>query len=147
MIEIYTEIEIGASAERIWQLLTDFPSYCQWNTVIHLIQGEAKAGARLQVHIRAPGGSSLSFRATVLQAEPGRELRWQGRLLLSGLFVGEHSFTIEPIGNSRVRFVQREVYTGLLAPIIFPIIRATNRRAFEDMNRALKARAERGLIE
>ena len=142
MSEISTEIRIDASAECIWQVLTDFPSYDLWNSVLYPIRGEAKAGARLEVRVRLLGGLGMTFRVKVLGAELGRELRWKGQFLHPALFAGEHSFMIEPMGNGHVRFVQREVYSGLLVPIVMLILESSNRRVFEEMNKALKARAE-----
>jgi hypothetical protein len=52
MKEIRTEIEIGASAERIWQTLTDFAAFPEWNPFIHRASGEIKTGARLEVFAR-----------------------------------------------------------------------------------------------
>ena len=103
---------------------------------------EAKAGARLEVHIQPSGASGMTFKPTVLKAEPNRELRWLGRLLMPGLFDGEHIFTIETLGANRVRFTQREVFTGILVPLLARRIDTDTRRGFEEMNHALKARAE-----
>lgn len=87
-------------------------------------------------------GLNVSFRPTVIHAERGRELMWRGRVLFSWLFTGEHFFTIEPLGNGRVKFLQYEVYRGALVPVIVAVIGGRTRRVFEEMNRALKARAE-----
>lgn len=84
----------------------------------------------------------MTFRPTVLKAEPNRELRWLGHLLIPGLFDGEHIFTIEPLGANRVRFVQREIFTGLLVPLLASGLDTDTRRGFEEMNQALKVRAE-----
>ncbi len=84
----------------------------------------------------------MSFRPTVLVAEPNRELRWLGRLWLPGLFDGEHSFVIEPLLERRVRFLQREQFNGLLVPFLSKMLDGGTRRGFEEMNRALKMRAE-----
>ena len=143
MTEICTEIEIQASAEQVWKVLIDFAAYPAWNPVIHPISGEARAGGRLMFRVHPRTGPGVTLRPTVVKAEANRELRWQGQLLFSGLFCGEHSFTIAPVAKSRVRLVQRETYSGLLVPLIVPIIKATNLRIFEDMNKALKARAEK----
>ena len=143
MTEICTEIEIQASAERVWQVLIDFAAYPEWNPVIHPISGEARAGGRLRFRVHPRTGPDVTLQTTVVKAEANRELRWQGQLLFSGLFCGEHSFTIEPVAKSRVRLIQRETYSGLLAPVVLPIMKATVRRIFEDMNKALKARAEK----
>jgi hypothetical protein len=142
MKELRTEIEIQAPAERVWQLLTDFDSFPQWNPFIRSASGKVKTGARLKVRIQPSGARGMTFRPRVLKAEPNRELNWLGRLLIPGLFDGEHSFTIEPLGEDRVRFVQREVFSGLLVPLFARGLDSDTRRGFEEMNAALKARAE-----
>jgi hypothetical protein len=140
--ELRTEIEIEAPAERVWQVLTDFVAFPQWDPFIRKATGEAKAGARLEVYLQPSGARGMTFRPTVIRAEPNRELGWLGRLFLRGLFDGEHVFTIEPIGSGRVRFAQRELFSGLLVPLFARGLDADTRRGFEEMNQALKARAE-----
>ena len=142
MKELLSEIEIGAPAERVWRLLTDFPTYPQWNPFIRRIRGEPTPGERLEVRIEPPGGRGMTFRPTVLNAEPNRELRWLGHLLVPGLFDGEHSLTIQPLEENRVRFVQREAFRGLLVPLIGRSLDNNTQQGFEEMNRALKERAE-----
>ncbi len=143
MKELHSEIEIQASAERVWRLLTDFSSFPEWNPFIRRASGIVQAGERLEVNIRPSGASGMTFRPTVLVAEPNRELRWLGRLLIPGLFDGERIFTIQPLGAHRVHFVQREIFTGLLVPFFARRLDTDTLRGFEEMNQALKIRAER----
>jgi hypothetical protein len=70
------------------------------------ISGEAKQGGTLKVFIQQPGGKGMTFRPTILALQPGRELRWRGRLLLPGIFDGEHQFLIEPIGENHTRLIK-----------------------------------------
>ena len=142
MKELRSEIEIQATAERVWQILIDFASFPEWNPFIRKASGNIRVGERLEVNIQPSGARGMTFRPTVLKAEPNRELRWLGHLLISGLFDGEHSFTIEPLREGRVRFTQREVFTGLLVPLFARGLDTDTRRGFEEMNQALKARAE-----
>ena len=142
MKELYSEIEIAASAERVWCLLTDFASYPEWNPFIRRISGEPTTGERLEVRIEPPGGRGMTFRPTVLNAEDNRELRWLGHLLVPGLFDGEHSLAIQSLGENHVRFVQREAFRGLLVPLFARSLDNNTQRGFEEMNRALKERAE-----
>ena len=142
MKEVHTEIEIGAPAMRVWRLLTDFASYPEWNPFISQIGGKPTTGERLEVRIEPPGARGMTFRPTVLRAEPYRELRWLGRLLVPGLFDGEHSFTIRPLEENRVRFVQREAFRGLLVPLFGRSLGTNSQRGFGEMNHALKERAE-----
>jgi len=142
MKELNTEIEILAPADRVWAILTDFASYSEWNPFIRWREGEAKVGTKLELFIQPPGGKRMTFRPEVLVADPNRELRWLGQLWVPGLFDGEHSFSIEPLGDGRVRFVQRERFGGLLLPLLRKMLDRDVRRGFEEMNRALKLRAE-----
>jgi hypothetical protein len=143
MKEIHTEIEIEAPVERVWHTLTDFASFPQWNPFIPQARGEPEVGSRLEVRVQPPGSRAMTFRPKVLRAEPNRELRWRGRLWLPGLFDGEHGFLLEPLGPARTRLVQREAFTGLLVPFLLKRMGESTRRGVEEMNRALKARAEK----
>lgn len=140
--ELRSEIEIDAPADKVWRTLTDFPSFPGWNPFIRRAEGELTAGSRLEVSIQPSGTKGMTFRPTVLSVEPNRELRWLGRLLIPGLFDGEHIFEIEPAGMDRVRFTQREVFRGLFVPLLARSLDRDTRRGFEEMNRALKVRAE-----
>jgi hypothetical protein len=142
MKQLYTEIEIDAPAKRVWGALTDFASYPQWNPFIRHIRGRLAPGERLQARLEPPGGRAMTFKPKVLTAEPNRELRWLGHLLAPGVFDGEHSFTIEPLEENRVRFVQRETFKGLLVPLFARSLETNTQRGFEEMNHALKGRAE-----
>jgi hypothetical protein len=140
--EVFNEIDIQAPADRVWQVLTDFASYPEWNPFIRRISGQPKEGARLKVYIKPPGAEGRTFRPKVLKAEPNHELRWIGRLLIRRLFDGDHFFSIEHLGSNRVRFVQREIFSGLLASVLEHGPDMNIRLGFEQMNQALKLRAE-----
>lgn len=142
--EVFTEIEIQAPAGRVWQVLTDFASYPEWNPFIRRISGQPKEGTRLKIYIEPPGVKGRTFRPKVLKAEPKHQLRWLGRLLVPGLFDGDHILTIERIGSGRVRFVQREIFSGLLVFSFAHGVDVKIRLGFEQMNQALKVRAEHG---
>jgi hypothetical protein len=73
--------------------------------------------------------------------EPGKELRWRGSLPIPGLFVGEHYFQLSSPSPGKTHLVHGEDFTGLLLPFVGGMLAATE-QGFEDMNRALKARAE-----
>lgn len=140
--QLRTQVDIHASPERVWQILTDFTTYPQWNPFMPQASGSARRGERLTIRLQPVGGRPTTFRPTVLEADPGKRLRWIGHLLVPGVFDGEHSFTIQPLGEGRVRVVQQEHFSGLLVPLLAGSLDRRTLPAFEQMNQALKRRAE-----
>jgi hypothetical protein len=140
--EVRTEIAIQASAPRVWQVLTDFAAYPQWNPFVTSIEGRPEKGQKLVVRIQPEGGRGMTFKPTVLAAEANRQLRWRGQVLLPGLFDGEHYFLVEPMPAGGTRFVHGERFSGLLVALAKSSLEQGARGGFIAMNRALKARAE-----
>ena len=141
MLELRTETEIDAPVERVWQVLMDFDSYPRWNPFIRSIRGMPEVGSRLEVEIGASGTRPMRFRPTVRVAVRNREFRWLGRLVIPGLFDGEHIFELTALGSQSTRFVQRERFRGLFLPFLARRLEKDVRRGFEEMNRALRGRA------
>ena len=140
--QISTEIEINAGPDTVWRILTDFAVYPDWNPFIRAIGGEPTPGAQIGVRIQPSGARSMSFRPTILVADVGSELRWLGRLLLPGVFDGEHRFVIQKQAERRVLFQHSERFSGILLPLLRSGLERDTKRGFEEMNQALKARAE-----
>lgn len=142
MKKLSNEVEINASAERVWQLLTDFASFPQWNPFMQRVSGAPTAGTQLEITQQPSGARVLKSRPRIMKVEPNRELRWFGRSLLPGLLDVEHIFTIESLDVNRVRFTQSEVCTGLFSSLSTYRSHTNTRRGFREMNEALKLRAE-----
>ena len=140
--EIDTEIEIDATAARVWDVLADFGAYPRWNPFLLSVVGTPTTGRRIRFWFELPRGFRAPACATVLRAEPEKELRWAGSV--PGLFRAEHYFVIERAGVAGLRFRHGEIFSGLLLPLVWPILRSRGREVYDAMNRALKERAERG---
>lgn len=140
--QLHADVEIQAPPERVWEVLTDFDTYREWNPFIVEAEGRAVPGDRLRLRMRPTGGRATTIRPQVLEAETGRRLRWLGRVLVPGLFDGEHRFTIEPLGPGRVRLDQHEEFRGVLAGLLLRFLGEPTLAGFRQMNQALKARAE-----
>ena len=134
-------IEIDAPAERVWQVVSDFARYPEWNPFIVRAAGKQRPGARLEVTIVAPGVRAATFKPKVLDLDPGRLIRWKGSLILPGLFDGRHALSVDPLGDGRARFTTHEEVTGILLPFLGKVMRASQ-EGFEQMAAAVKARAE-----
>ena len=141
MFRLHTEIEIDAPPEAVWATLTNTDKFGEWNPFIHEMKGELAVGNTLSVTLGAPGKARMSFKPQVLRADENRELRWRGKLLVGGLFDGEHAFELQPTDKG-TRFVHHERFSGLLVPLLKGMLERDTRPGFEAMNAALKQRVE-----
>jgi len=141
--EVRSEIEISSYPESVWKILTDFGTYERWNPFINKIIGLPTEGSKIDIYIETPSGKSRKYSPRITKVKEGRELRWFGKSSLPGFLNAEHIFTIEELQPERVRFIQREVFDGLLTRVFGKGLDTDIRQGFQDMNDALKRRAER----
>lgn len=160
MHEIVTEIDLPASAARVWAALTDFASYRKWNPIIESIDGSPSQGGQLRLKLRpeafgrlslGPAGAleMFAFRTwcmlngmriavRVTKLLPERELRWAGGFTIPKLLEAEHFFLATERRDGGVRFTQVERYAGLLEPAFREAMEAFNRHGMTAVNQALK---------
>jgi hypothetical protein len=140
--QLVSSIDIEAPAERVWEMLIDFPAFPSWNPFIVQAEGQAEVGSRLTLRMQPAVGAAITLRPTVVEVVEGRRLRWLGRMGIPGLFDADHLFVVEPRGASAARLVQQEQFTGLLVPFFRRSLDRGTLPAFQAMNVALKGRAE-----
>jgi hypothetical protein len=142
--EIRTEIEIEGTAQQVWDTLTDFESYSKWNSGFVKAAGRAAVGDTLRITFSQKPGKTMDMHPTVLVADPGRELRWLGRLLMPGIFDGEHRFEIHETEPGHVTFVQAERFSGVLVPFVRGMIQGNTLSMLRRVNADLAARVRAG---
>ena len=147
--EVYTEVDIQAPKQRIWQTIINFSDFHRWDPFMNQAGGEIRIGAPVYIHLQPPNSDGMNIDVVITKIDPNHELRWLGRFAgIPRLFDGEHIFTIEPIGNNNVnhtRFIQREIFNGILVPFFTYQLDTNYRPGFDAMNQALKTEAERPL--
>ena len=137
----HTEIDIEASKDAVWRVLTDFGAYPSWNPFLRAVRGDLRVGARLTVEIAPPGLRPATIRPVVIVLDDSPQFRWLSRLALPGLLDCEHCLIVEEFRPNRVRFFQRQKWSGGLVRRSGERIEAW-RLGSEAMNAALRTRVE-----
>lgn len=138
---ISTTTEIDAPPERVWSVLVDLPAYGEWNPFIVEASGTVAVGEQLSLRMALPGRRPMQITPRLLVVAPEQELRWKGRLLLPGLFDGEHAFVLTPLADGRTRLHHWERFGGVLLPLARGMIYERTVQAFHELNAALAKRA------
>ncbi|HEY0637717.1 MAG TPA: SRPBCC domain-containing protein [Pseudonocardiaceae bacterium] len=137
---IDTAVDIAAEPLTVWGIVTNLAAYREWNPFVIHAAGELTVGGKLTLGIRPAGGRTSVHRPTVVALEPGRLLRWHGRVAIPGLLDARHELSVEP-HDGGTRLGHREEFRGLLVPFLRGTLRRTE-EGFHLMNTALRERAE-----
>jgi len=141
-ITITTSIEIDAPKQLVWDVLTDFSAYPEWNPYME-IEGTLQVGTKLTVRTGAERGRGMVFKPAVLAASPGEELRWIGKLGFGGIVDGEHFFILERNADGTTHLTHGERYSGVLVALTKPFMnKERNQAGYEGFNQVLKQRVE-----
>jgi hypothetical protein len=132
-------VEIQASPEAIWAILTDGPGYQAWDSGVERVDGHIAPGEKITVRSQANPGRAFPVKVTGF--DPGRRMTWSGGMPL-GLFKGVRTFTLAPGTDGTTRFTMREEYTGPLLPLIWRSMPDLG-PSFRQFANGLKQRAER----
>ena len=91
-----------------------------------------------------PRRAARAARVSLLTAAtPRTQLRWAAKLFTTGLFLGEHDFTLTRRADGTTHVANTETFSGVLTrPFEGMFARNHNEGGYAAFNRALKARVE-----
>lgn len=135
---IHTSIDIKASPKQVWEILTDFDRYAEWNPFVKKIEGKIAVGKRFYAEI-----GDMKFKPVVVAFEEEKVFEWLGHVLIPRIvFDGQHKFELVDNQDGTTRLNQSEKFSGILVPLMKKMLINKTKPGFESLNQALKERAE-----
>jgi len=130
------EVEIAAPPEVVWDVLTGFGQWPEWNPDVKSMSFEGPVAPGSTFRWKAGPGTILS---TVEEVDPPRLVRWRGRTMSIEAI---HEWRLEPT-SSGTRVETEESFSGLLARLFRGSLQKTLDRSSEQGLEHLKGEAER----
>ncbi|MEU7628871.1 SRPBCC domain-containing protein [Nocardia sp. NPDC049220] len=133
--------DIDAPTELVWQVITDFPRYEQWNPFVSechssLIPGEP---IDMLVHLSE---TPRKQREWIRSHTPGRELTYSMKPVALGALHSLRSHTVTPLADNRSRYESHFELAGWLQPVVVALLGKNLRRGFEGMTNGIQRQAE-----
>jgi hypothetical protein len=138
---LHTEIDIEATPDVVWDVLTDLDRYADWNPFITSSSATLEVGETMVNVMQAPGGKAMTIKPRITELENEKTFEWLGSLGFRGVFDGRHRFEIHP-ATTGTRLMQSETFSGVLVRLLRKALDTKTKAGFEAMNVALKTRAE-----
>ena len=145
MRENRDEIIIQAAPEEVWAVLTDMGKHEDWNPLIYHATGKIKLGEKVRLSAKT-GSTDMNYTCLVVNVEPNREFKWKWHIVSPLLIRGEHTFTLEPAKENSTRFVNLEIFKGVLVPFLAKMLVTDGKDGMLAMDEALKNRVEQSVL-
>ncbi|AOK34844.1 MULTISPECIES: SRPBCC domain-containing protein [Burkholderia] len=136
-------VDIDAPAAVVWEVLTDFPRYGEWNTFCIGFETTGKLGDFVHMQIRIPGTETVIPVDEILVAyEPERLLSWEQRPTDDNKDAARRDQYIDATGAERCRYFTTDQFLGVNADTIMQHHGAWVKQGFDQCARDVKRRAE-----
>jgi len=137
--EITTEIEISAPPSKVWSLLTDIDNWQEWSPIIKDSHGTASVGSELTITMigKEQGKDGPKYNPIITELDEPNYLRWRAHMLTGFIFTNYKVLELEE-SNSGTRLTHKEMFKGLLAPIVCGQMEKGVPPMLNSMNQALK---------
>lgn len=148
MKPVYSEIEINAPAELVWQAILDTDNYPQWNSFIPRVSlntGKFSVGTEFNLDCAmTPKQLLKNEKEVVLEISPGTFTFRMGTSRQYGRpgIKSNRCQICEPIDSNRTRYINYEEFSGFLSPMVYWLYRKKMDRAFAKHNEDLKTYVE-----
>ena len=134
-------IDIEAPVERVWEILTDFGRYGEWNPFTTRVDASLEVGASVELHVTL-GPRRVKQMERIEAVEPPTLLAWGMTMGAAWLLTARRDQRLDILDDARCRYVTTDAFFGLLTPLVVLLYGRAIRRGFNAMAVALKRRAE-----
>jgi hypothetical protein len=131
-------VNIRATAEKVWRLLTDAEGFPRWNSTVTGIEGQIREGQKLRLHVP---GTTRTFTPKVSGVVPNQRMTWSDGV--APMFKGVRTFQLTPRNDGTTDFAMEEHFSGLMLPLAKKAMPDFG-PIFERYAADLKKEAERG---
>jgi hypothetical protein len=141
---ISDSVDIAAAPEAVWQVMTDFDRYPEWNPFAVRCSTSLLPGDPIDMSVAfiLPGRRRLRQREWIRTHTPGREFSYSMAPVPFSALRSRRTQSITPLGDAQTRYTSRFELSGWLHPVVQLLLGARLHRGFHAMTAALLKRVE-----
>jgi hypothetical protein len=136
------QVDVDASPDLVWEVLTDLPRYGEWNPFVVECQSTLEPGDPIEMKVQIFKAFAQPQRETIFEHEPGKRICYGLAPQPLGSIASHRCHVVEALPDGRARYVSQFRLDGWLAPLTQGLLGARLARGFSNMTEAVSQRAE-----
>ncbi len=140
MYSIVHSREIDAPAELVWEVITDFKAYGEWNEYIVACESTLEVGSPIVLKARLLPFAVSTFREIIYKHLPGKTIHY-GLPIPLGAVNGVRSHTVTRLASGKTKYESVYEQTGWLSFFARLIVGKQLERGFATMTEGIERRA------
>jgi hypothetical protein len=133
-------LDIEAPADVVWEVISDFSRYGEWNPFVVSCRTSLVPGEPIDMQVKVFEAFAQSQREWIFDNRPGVGFSYG---LKGSALASRRSHEIQPVSADRSRYVSHFELTGWLAPIVKALMSRNLERGFAGMSNGIKRQAEK----
>lgn len=134
-------LEVNAPAEAVWEVISDFAAYREWNPFVVDARCELKPGGAIEMQVKLKDRPQRQVEE-IVEVTPGKGFSYRMKPLPLGALRSLRSHRIEALGAGRSRYHSHFELRGWLLPLVLSMFRDALERGFAGMTEGVGRRAE-----
>lgn len=135
-------VEVGASTERVWQVITDLRAYPEWNPFVRACESTLAVQAPIRMDVQLTSWFRKEQTETIIENEPEKRLCYGYAIAFFGALSSRRCHDLQPLGPGRTLYRSSFELSGWLAPVVQLLLGSSLRSGFQGMTLGVQQRAE-----
>ncbi|WP_228003001.1 SRPBCC domain-containing protein [Nocardia australiensis] len=135
-------VDIDAPVDLVWQVITDFSHYGEWNPFVTECRSTLVPGKPIDMLVQVSGSTPRRQREWIRSHTPGHELSYAMKPVPLGALHSLRSHTVTALDGDRTRYESHFELAGWFQPVVSTILGKNLQRGFTGMTAGIRTRAE-----
>ena len=126
----------------MWDILSDFEKYPEWNPFTYKVEGILQIGQKVDLYVQMKAGDQRVQSEEVCAVKKPKHMAWKMQMGSSLILAARRDQFIEVIDDKSCSYETIDAFQGLLTPVVMGLFKKHIENGFNKLAEALKKRAE-----
>ncbi len=135
-------VEVDAPRDLVWDVITDFHRYGEWNPFVVACDSTLKIGDPIEMRVHVFKAFAQPQREIIFEHEPGKRFCYGVAGVPFGAMRSNRCHEVRGLDSGRSEYRSHFALSGWLSPVVSILLGSRLRRGFDAMTESIRTRSE-----